>query len=174
MTRSVLVIVSASALALVAAGCGGSAHTRSASTPAVSEAAMKHQTANATKSGETASAKGATVKVVSSQFGPIVADAHGQALYLFTKEKSSQSRCYGRCANSWPPPITKGRPSGRSGARSMLLGTTRRSDGKLQLTYAGHPLYYYRGDSPGRVLCQDVNEFGGLWLVVRPNGTAVR
>ena len=59
------------------------------------------------------------------------------------------------------------------GARKGLLGTTRRRNGKLQVTYAGHPLYYYKDDSPGRILCHNVEEFGGLWLVVKPNGSAV-
>jgi predicted lipoprotein with Yx(FWY)xxD motif len=67
--------------------------------------------------------------------------------------------------------VVKGKPQARPGAQSRLLGTTRRSDGRLQLTYGGHPLYYYDADSPGRVLCQGVSEFGGLWLVVRSNGT---
>lgn len=174
MTGSALAILSVSASALVAAGCGGSAQEPSASTSAASEVAMKHQTGEAMKSGHATSAKAATVEVVSSQFGPIVADRRGQALYLFTKETSGRSRCYGPCAKRWPPAIAMGAPRGSSGARSALLGTTRRADGKLQLTYAGHPLYYYQGDSPGRVLCQNVSEFGGLWLVIKPDGRAVR
>lgn len=175
MIRSALVILSMSALAPAAAGCGGSDPKSAASTSVASEAAIKHQTSEATRSGEAVAAKATTVKVVSSQFGPILADSHGQSFYLFGKENSSQSRCYGACAQRWPPAITKGgKPHAGSGARGALLGTTRRRDGRLQLTYAGHPLYYYDADSPGHVLCQGVSEFGGLWLVVGPSGKPVR
>jgi predicted lipoprotein with Yx(FWY)xxD motif len=113
------------------------------------------------------------VKVVSSQYGRILADGRGQALYLFTKDASTHSQCYGECASKWPPVLAKGTPSAGSGAHSQLLGTTRRRGGKLQVTYAGHPLYYYTADRPGRVLCQAANEFGGLWLVVRASGARV-
>jgi predicted lipoprotein with Yx(FWY)xxD motif len=69
--------------------------------------------------------------------------------------------------------LATGTPRAGPGGQSRLVGTTRRSDGKFQLTYAGHPMYYYDGDAPGRILCQGVTEFGGLWLVVRPNGKPV-
>jgi predicted lipoprotein with Yx(FWY)xxD motif len=117
--------------------------------------------------------KGTIAKVVSSQFGRILANRRGQAFYLFGKEKSARSECYGACATAWPPVLTKGAPRAAGGARSRLVGTTRRSDGKLQVTYRGRPLYYYHEDSPGRVLCHNVDEFGGRWLVVRPNGSPV-
>ncbi len=74
---------------------------------------------------------------------------------------------------AWPPLLAKGKPRAGDGARKGLLGTTRRRDGRLQVTYAGHPLYYYVEDAPGRILCHNVDEFGGLWLVVKPNGSAV-
>jgi predicted lipoprotein with Yx(FWY)xxD motif len=111
--------------------------------------------------------------VVSSQYGHILADRRGQAFYLFAKEHSGRSQCYGACATTWPPVLAKGTPAAGQGAESRLLGNTRRRDGKLQLTYAGHPIYYYAGDSPGRVLCQGANEFGGLWLVLQPSGQPV-
>jgi predicted lipoprotein with Yx(FWY)xxD motif len=114
------------------------------------------------------------VKLVNSQYGKILADGRGQAFYLFGGDSSDSSHCYGACANRWPPVLAQGAPQARSGAQSRLLGTTRRRDGKLQLTYAGHPMYYYDGDSPGQVLCQNVDEFGGTWLVVQPNGQPVR
>src|SRR4051812_41336242 len=90
-----------------------------------------------------------TVKIVRSEYGRVVADGRGEALYLFDKEKSKRSECYGACAKAWPPLLTKGKP------RSHLLGTARRHDGKLQVTYAGHPLYYNEHDEPGRILCQN-------------------
>jgi predicted lipoprotein with Yx(FWY)xxD motif len=103
----------------------------------------------------------------------VVADRHGEALYLFDAETGSRPRCYGACAKAWPPFLTKGGPRAFEGARAKLLGTTRRRDGRLQVTYRGHPLYYYVSDSPGRILCQDVEEFGGTWLVVQPSGLPV-
>jgi predicted lipoprotein with Yx(FWY)xxD motif len=120
----------------------------------------------------TAKRKGAVVRVVDSQFGRVIADRSGEAFYLFDKEKARKSECYGECAKAWPPMLTEGKPRAGRGARPSLLGTTRRRDGKLQVTYAGHPLYYYQHDAPGKILCHDVAEFGGLWLVVKPNGRA--
>ena len=106
------------------------------------------------------------VSVRSSQYGRILFDGRGYVLYAFTADGRGRSNCSGACARSWPPYVVTKRPTGR------LLGTTRRSDGKLQVTYAGRPLYYYVGDrKPGRILCQNVSEFGGLWLVVRGANT---
>jgi predicted lipoprotein with Yx(FWY)xxD motif len=117
--------------------------------------------------------RGTTIRVVDSQFGRILAARRGQAVYLFDKETSRRSECYGSCAKAWPPVLTKGRPVAAKGAKSALLGTTRRRDGKRQVTYAGRPLYYYVADAPGRVLCHDVEEFGGTWLVLRSSGRPV-
>jgi predicted lipoprotein with Yx(FWY)xxD motif len=111
----------------------------------------------------------------SSRFGHVLFDGKGFALYAFTKDPRGKSACSGACAKAWPPYIVKTAPRAAVGARKALLGTTRRADGRLQVTYAGKPLYYYVGDrSSGQILCQNVSEFGGLWLVVRPNGTLVR
>ena len=114
------------------------------------------------------------VKIVHSQYGQILADNRGQAFYAFAKENSGRSQCYGACATRWPPVLAKGKLAAGPGAQTRLLGSTRRTDGRLQLTYAGHPLYYYDADRPGRVLCQGAEEFGGLWLVVRGSGQPVR
>jgi predicted lipoprotein with Yx(FWY)xxD motif len=121
------------------------------------------------------SSKGSSVKVMNSRYGRMLYDGRGRALYLFTRERTSRSRCYGECAAAWPPFLTRRKPQARSGVKSSLLGTTRRRDRRTQVTYRGHPLYHYMGDrQPGQVLCQDVNEFGGTWLVVSPSGTAIR
>ncbi|HEX5983083.1 MAG TPA: hypothetical protein VFY69_02640 [Solirubrobacterales bacterium] len=129
---------------------------------------------DAMKAEATASAgKGRLIKVVGSEYGRVLADAKGEAFYLFDKEDGPTSECYGACARAWPPVLTKGKPRAGKGAKASLLGTTKRKNGKLQVTYAGQPLYYYVDDSPGTILCQDVEEFGGLWLVVKPNGDPV-
>jgi predicted lipoprotein with Yx(FWY)xxD motif len=119
--------------------------------------------------------KGPKLKVTSSDYGRILGDGRGRALYLFTADHGKGSNCSGDCATAWPPYLVKSKPTAVSGAKPGLVGTTRRSDGKLQATYAGHPVYYYVGDrQPGQVLCQAVNEFGGYWYVLRGNGKAVR
>ena len=115
-----------------------------------------------------------TLKVGASDYGRVLYDGKGFALYAFTRDGTGKSRCYGACAAAWPPYLATS-PKAGAGARRSLLGTTRRSDGSLQVTYAGRPLYYYVGDSrPGRILCQNVEEYGGLWLVVRGSGKLVR
>jgi predicted lipoprotein with Yx(FWY)xxD motif len=127
------------------------------------------------RSSAGSSRRGASVKVKNSRYGRMLFDGTGRALYLFTRERTSRSRCYGDCAEAWPPFMTRGKPRARGGVKPSLLGTTRRRDGRMQVTYRGHPLYYYVDDrEPGQVLCQDVVEFGGTWLVVAPSGEAIR
>ncbi|RYU11655.1 hypothetical protein ETU37_12870 [Nocardioides iriomotensis] len=99
-------------------------------------------------------------------------DGRGQAIYLFDRETSSRPRCYGACAAAWPPVLARGLPRVRGSVRDELLGTVRRRDGRRQVTYGGHPLYYYAHEGPGQVLCHDVAEYGGTWLVVTPAGRA--
>jgi len=116
-----------------------------------------------------------SVGVHSSRVGRILFDRHGFVLYAFTKDRGGRSLCSGACAAAWPPYIVKSKPKASPGVKAKLLGTARRADGRLQATYAGRPLYYYVGDrSPGQILCQNVSEYGGLWLVVRPTGALVR
>jgi predicted lipoprotein with Yx(FWY)xxD motif len=115
-------------------------------------------------------AGGTGVQVVDSEYGQVVADRRGEALYLFARETDSRSRCYGTCARAWPPVLVRGAPVAEGDAAQELLGTTRRRNGRLQLTYAGNPLYRFVYDSPGEILCHDVAEFGGRWLVVTPSG----
>jgi predicted lipoprotein with Yx(FWY)xxD motif len=116
-----------------------------------------------------------TVTVHGSRYGSILLDGKRFALYAFTKDGKGRSNCSGACAKAWPPYIVSGRARASAGIRATLLGTTKRADGRLQATYAGRPLYYYVGDrQPGQVLCQNVTEFGGVWLVVRADGTLVR
>jgi predicted lipoprotein with Yx(FWY)xxD motif len=116
-----------------------------------------------------------TVVVRSSSFGSILFDGRGFALYAFTRDAGKRSNCSGACASAWPPYILRGKLKAGAGTKRSLLGTTRRSDGKVQVTYAGRPLYYYFGDRrAGQVLCQNVVEFGGTWLVVRGSGKLVR
>ena len=171
MIRFAVPMAFAAALLL---GCGGTERdaAAAAAAPEVATASPTHEVAQPGAPPQAAAAaRGRTIKTVGSQFGRILADGRGQAVYLFDKERTRTSECYGACAQAWPPVLTKGRPVAGKGARALRLGTTRRRDGSRQVTMDGRPLYYYVRDSPGRVLCHNVREFGGLWLVVRPDGT---
>jgi len=171
MRRFALLLLPLAAAALIVAGCGDDDANGNGSASG-SEAAMQRDEGDAMKADASMTARGTRVKVVSSDFGSVIADGKGEAFYLFDKESSEKPRCYGACASVWPPVLTKGKPQAANGVSQRLLGTTKRANGKLQVTYAGHPLYYYVDDSPGTILCHDVAEFGGLWLVVKPNGQA--
>jgi predicted lipoprotein with Yx(FWY)xxD motif len=119
-------------------------------------------------------AMASTVQVRHSAYGPVLFSGSGRALYVFTSDRTRRSTCYGACARAWPPFYAHGRLVARGGARRSLLGTTRRRNGRRQVTYRGHPLYFYVGDPVGQIRCQNVFEFGGTWLVVSPSGRAVR
>jgi predicted lipoprotein with Yx(FWY)xxD motif len=123
--------------------------------------------------GGGASAKGITIATGDSQFGEILFDGDQRAIYLFDKESTAESECYGACAEAWPPVLTEGEPQAADAVESGLLGTTGRDDGTTQVTYDGQPLYYYVDDPPGEVLCHKVEEFGGLWLVLGADGAAL-
>jgi predicted lipoprotein with Yx(FWY)xxD motif len=149
------------------AGCGSS-DSSAKGDPVVSAAGT-------TPTASTSAAGGPKLKITDSDYGRILANGRGRALYLFTADEGKASTCAGDCATAWPPYIVKRKPVARPGVRSGLIGTTGRSDSRLQATYAGHPLYFYVGDNePGEVLCQAVNEFGGFWYVLQANGKAVR
>jgi predicted lipoprotein with Yx(FWY)xxD motif len=115
-----------------------------------------------------------TLAAKSSRYGKVLFDSRGFVLYAFTKDQR-RSACSGACAQKWPPYVLRGGVRAGTGVKSSLLGTVRRANGSRQVTYAGRPLYFYVGDSkPGQILCQNASEFGGLWLVVRPDGKLVR
>jgi predicted lipoprotein with Yx(FWY)xxD motif len=126
-------------------------------------------------SGPKTAEASSTLTVRSSAFGRILFDSRGRALYAFTRDPRGRSACSGACAAAWPPYLLRGRLRGGGSVERSLLGTTRRANGTRQVTYAGRPLYYYVGDrQPGEVRCQNVREFGGLWLVMRASGRLVR
>jgi len=118
----------------------------------------------------TAMAAGTTITARGSEFGKMLWGPSRQAVYGFERDKGGKSRCYGSCAKAWPPVYTSGRPQARGGARQSRLGTTRRRNGRLQVTYAGKPLYYYVNEGPDEVLCHDVYLNGGLWWAIGIDG----
>jgi predicted lipoprotein with Yx(FWY)xxD motif len=167
------------ALALAACGDDDDDATTAeapATTATETAAADSNQPAKAEKeptNAENEPATGTELVAADSQYGSILFDSDQQAIYLFDKETSAASECYGDCATAWPPVLTDGEPQAGDGIDADLLGTTERDDGSIQVTYDGHPLYYYVDDPPGQVLCHNVDEFGGLWLVVEPSGEPV-
>lgn len=117
----------------------------------------------------------ATVMLASNaKLGQILVDGSGRTLYLFEKDTSSSSTCYGSCAAYWPPLLTGGAPHAGTGVNATLLGTTKRTDGTTEVTYAGHPLYYVVTDhNAGDATGQGVSNFGAAWYVVGPGGNKI-
>lgn len=163
--RSALVLGGAAALTLSLATPGTAAPVPDGHRPATVAVASTARTA------VPAATRGIVIRATRvGSYGTVLTDGRGMPLYLFTRDRGSTSRCYGDCAQAWPVTYAKGKPRAGTGVSARLLGTTKRSDGRLQVTYRGHPLYYYEHDRPRVALCHDVREFGGLWLLVKPNG----
>jgi predicted lipoprotein with Yx(FWY)xxD motif len=116
-----------------------------------------------------------TLTLKNTRYGKILFDGKNRVLYGFTRDRrGGPSQCYGGCARAWPVYYSKGSLRAGRGVRQGMIGTVRRRDGRRQITYNGWPLYYYAHEGPGEVKCQNVREFGGLWLVVKPDGKLVR
>lgn len=117
---------------------------------------------------------GTKVAVASSKLGRILVDAQGRTLYLFAIDRNGKSACSGSCATYWPPLIASGKVRAIAGAKASLLGTTRRADGRRQVTYRHHPLYRYVGDSTkGQTNGQGLDLSGGKWWVLSPAGKKI-
>jgi predicted lipoprotein with Yx(FWY)xxD motif len=141
--------------------------------PALAGAALVAATAAALALAG-ATSGGARLNIATPPLGRILVDSKGITLYDFPPDKGKVSVCYGACAALWPPLITHGKPVAGPGVRPALLGTTKRKDGKQQVTYGGHPLYYFVSDrKPGQTTGQGVNQFGGPWWVISPAGKEI-
>jgi predicted lipoprotein with Yx(FWY)xxD motif len=120
-----------------------------------------------------ASATAGKVTLHKTSIGKVLATKSGRTLYLFMADHKNKSACYGKCATFWPPLMKKGKVSAGAGVKAKLLGTTMRKNGKLQVTYKGHPLYLFKLDKgAGQVTGQRQNFFGGLWYAVSSSGGA--
>ena len=120
------------------------------------------------------SSSATTVATANSTLGRILVDSHGRTLYLFARDKNGKSACSGACAAYWPPLTASGKPHAIAGAKASLLGTARRADGRLQVTYRHHPLYRYAGDaSSGQTNGQGLDDSGGKWWVLSPAGNKI-
>ena len=150
------------ALALLAAGCGDSGDDSSSTT------------ASATTSSSSAGAAGtATIDVADNDaLGQILTDADGNTVYLFEKDESGKSECSGQCATVWSPVTSSGKPTAGDGADASLISTVARADGTQQVTYDGHPLYRYQGDtSPGDTNGNELYQFCAEWYALTPDGS---
>lgn len=117
------------------------------------------------------SASGVTVKTAHSSIGTHLVTSGGRTLYIFAKDTKNTSHCSGNCAKDWPPLITHGAPAAAGKAKGSLLGTTKRGDGSMQVTYKGQPLYRFRDDhKAGQTHGENIIEFGGKWTAVSPKG----
>jgi predicted lipoprotein with Yx(FWY)xxD motif len=156
------------AAALLAAACGSSAST--SSTPPASGSA-----AGGASSASGGNLSGSTViTTASTSAGTVLTDGSGKAVYLWSKDSGGKSTCDGTCLGAWPAVTATGTVTTAGGAQSGDLGTFKRSDGTMQVTYMGHPLYYYAGDSgPGTASGQGSDQFGGKWYLVSPAGADV-
>jgi len=160
MKHPLLLTASPILTAIAIAGCGGSSTH------------LSHFTALRAHPAPTGSA--AKVTLAHSAVGNYLADGRGRALYLFEADKSTQSTCYSACASIWPPFTTIGGAKPGSGVIAALLGTSRRTDGTTEVTYKGHPLYYYAGDSgPAQTTGQGLNQFGAKWYLLAANGNKI-
>ena len=145
--------------ALALAGCGSSSSSDAGASTAPST---------------TVSGRPGTVDVASTDLGTILVNAQGRTLYLFQKDSGTTSECTGACATAWPPLLATGTPTAGTGAQASMVGTTKRSDGGSQVTYNGHPLYLFSGDTQaGQTTGEGSTAFGAAWYAVSSAGDQV-
>jgi predicted lipoprotein with Yx(FWY)xxD motif len=145
-----LVAVAAAMTALVAIGLAYAPATRAAARPAT------------------------IVSTTKTSLGQLLVNSSGRTLYLFAKDRNGKSLCSGQCASFWPPLLATGKPSVSGAAKASLLGTVKRADGRLQLTYNHHPLYMFSKDTKkGQTGGEELKAFGAEWYVVSPGGTKI-
>lgn len=161
MQSKLLLAAASIVMAVILAGCGDTTPSATAASPSP---AVSPVTATAS-----------TIAVATdAKLGAILVDGNGKTVYLFVADTGTSSTCYTSCATVWPPVLTTGAPQAGTGATASLLGTTTRTDGKVEVTYAGHPLYYFIKDTKaGDTTGQGVNGFGGLWWVMSAAGAAI-
>jgi predicted lipoprotein with Yx(FWY)xxD motif len=165
MFRPAGVAVAVVATSLVVAACGSSAssNTSASQTPA-----------NPAPASSSGGSSGLTISTASGSDGTYLTGASGRALYLWVADTGSKSVCSGACAKVWPPLTSKGMPNAGTGVTQSDIGLSKRSDGTEQVTYKGHPLYYFVTDkSSGQVTGQGSDSFGAKWWLVAPSGASI-
>jgi predicted lipoprotein with Yx(FWY)xxD motif len=170
--RFALLALVALALGVAAAGCGGSNSSSAApasGTNASSGSSGLYGSGGGSSSSSSSSA--VTVKTASSPLGTILVDQDGKTLYLFEADSMNKSNCSGGCLALWPAVMANGKATAGSGVSAGMIGT---ATGSSQVTYGGHPLYWFSGDTAaGDTNGEGLTDFGGAWYVVSPAGTAV-
>jgi predicted lipoprotein with Yx(FWY)xxD motif len=152
---------------------GGTVVAALAATAAAALGATHRTTGQVLRANHTASV-GAKVAVANSALGRILVNGRGRTLYMFDKDKHGKSTCTGKCAGFWPPLITSGQPLAAAGAKNSLLGTAKRADGRLQVTYNHHPLYTFVKDTvKGQTNGEALNVFGAEWYAVSTAGAKI-
>jgi predicted lipoprotein with Yx(FWY)xxD motif len=145
--------------ALLAAACSSSASSNASPSAAAPASSATSSTVITTKT---------------SSGGSFLTNGAGRSIYLFMADSSGKSTCDGACATAWPPVIATGQPTAAGGAQASALSTITRSDGTKQVTYNGHPLYYFQGDTgPGTDRGQGIDGFGAKWWLVAPSGSSI-
>jgi predicted lipoprotein with Yx(FWY)xxD motif len=164
MKRSLIAASGLAGVSLLAAACGSTSTGYSASNTPTSTGAPAPAAAPTTAT---------TLDVGNSTLGPILVDNQGRSLYLFEADTGPTSSCTSAsCIAEWPPLLATGSPQVGGGLAGNQLGTTTRANGQKQITFSGHPLYYFAGDSqPGTTSGEGLNDNGGLWYAVHTNGT---
>src|SRR3954467_15240671 len=153
------------AIAAFAAACGGGSGSSSATAAPPSSSSPP---------AAAAAGAGVTVATHSGPYGTYLADSSGRSLYMFEPDKNGSSTCYGACAKYWPPLTSTSAAQSGNGIQQAKLSTTKRTNGATQITYAGHPLYYFAQDkSPGDTKGEGLNLSGGEWYLLSTNGTSI-
>ena len=158
-------------LMLAACGSSGSGSSASQTSP---PGATASSAASSPASAPEGGAATVSLKSVKDIEDPALVGPDGKTVYLFEADKNGKPTCAGACTQFWPPVTASGMPTAGSGLDKTLLGTVKRADGSTQVTYAGHPLYYYSGDSgPGTALGQGMSAFGAEWYVLNAKGSKI-
>ncbi len=159
-------IVSGLAVVLAVAACGSSSSTTQTSNASASS--------SSSTAASSSSASGVRVDMAKGSVGDYLTGPGGRAVYVWAADSTGKSSCSGQCATTWPPLTTTGAAGAGSGVIASHVGTITRSDGAKQVTYMGHPLYYYAGDTgAGSTNGQGSNNFGAKWWLVSPSGAPI-
>ena len=168
----------AAGIALAATACSSGSGSSSTAAPAASSATATARSPAAAQTSGAPSSSAAAMTVglvaVSGIPGKFLASGQGRTMYLFEADKGGMSACSGACAAAWPPVTAAAMPMAGSGVEQSLLGTIKRSDGTEQVTYNGHPLYYFAADTgAGTAKGQGAKAFGAGWYVVNAKGAKI-
>ena len=162
--------------AIAVAACGSASSSKSSTAAAATQPAPSSSTTSSSSSSSSSASEGSAemISTAKGSAGTYLTGDNGRAVYLWVADSGGKSACSGTCAKYWPPVATKGKPTAGSGVTASDLGTITRSDGSEQVTYHGHPLYYFLVDkSPGQTKGQGNNGFGAKWWLVAPSGNAI-